>query len=380
MKNWNAYRHVFAGQNTSESECITIRDRDLPGRLREQYWARRAKSNKNALLRMEFGFNSLRSTIGRESDDPGDEFNFYVQILPGVEHRFEWIEVTEVYTTVPATQINEAMRHLNGIPNRNPFSFDDFLSEIPRGIPTRVEQQRAADSVIKQIEKKLSKHSYDELLEEYGYGTLVVGMPLWFATLPLDPFRAENAIDDFVTRVGMGLKGIKKRKLKRQDCPFKNISVVWDTSPQAISEWIDQRTADYDDVANIKPHKALKKILWDSLNTIRTDSKFAECEIPSLKLNIDISVRKKERRKGQYPATIENIREAFPESSQNSIGYWTMLKMKFAYLCLNLFSFVKVYKIKGLKRWVLRKFSIRHAWRLMILRLKVRWLYNKSIK
>ena len=73
---------------------------------------------------------------------------------------------------------------------KHPVDFGEFRKGLRRGRPSRMEQRRAADQVITQIERKLAKTSYHELLERYGYGTLVVGMPLWFAVPPDDPFRA----------------------------------------------------------------------------------------------------------------------------------------------------------------------------------------------
>ena len=138
-----------------------------------------------------------RTAIGRRSDEPGDAFIYLVSMMPRVEERFEWLEVTEVFTTVPASKIEGAMRAWNGIADKHPVDFDAFRRELRRGRPSRLEQRCAADRVLAQIERKLGKKSYGELLERYGYGTLVVGMPLWFGVHPDDPFRAENAIDDF---------------------------------------------------------------------------------------------------------------------------------------------------------------------------------------
>ena len=107
--------------------------------------------------------------------------------------------------------------------------------------------------MIAQIEKKLVKASYRELLEKYGYGTLVVGMPLWFAVLPDDPCRLANAIDDFMTRTALGLEDVKRRLLRRRDCPFRKVIVVWDTTPQALREWRDGRSSEYEDAGNARP-------------------------------------------------------------------------------------------------------------------------------
>ena len=112
---------------------------------------------------------------------------YLASIVPPVEDQFEWLEVTEVYTTVPAARIEGAMRAWNGISDKHPVDFEKFRRGLRRGRPSRIEQRSAADRVIDQIERKLSKTSYHELLERYGYGTLVVGVPLWFAVPPDDP-------------------------------------------------------------------------------------------------------------------------------------------------------------------------------------------------
>ena len=156
--------------------------------------------------------------------------------MPGGENRFKWLEVTEVFTAVPASQIEGAMRAWNGIPDKHPVDFDEFQKGVRRRRPSRIEQRIAADRVIAQVGRKLAKRSYDELLEKYGYGTLVVGMPLWFAVPPDDPFRAENAVDDFMTRTALGLEEIKQRVLRRRDCPFRRAIVVWDPTPEAWRE------------------------------------------------------------------------------------------------------------------------------------------------
>ena len=95
-----------------------------------------------------------------------------------------------------------------------------------------------------------SRRARHELLERYGYGTLVVGMPLWFAVPPGYPFRAENAVDDFMTRTTLGLEEVRKGTLRRRDCPFGKVILMWDTTPQALREWSNGRSAQYEDAAN----------------------------------------------------------------------------------------------------------------------------------
>ena len=78
-------------------------------------------------------------------------------MMPKVEERFEWVEVTEVFTMVAASQIESAMRAWNGIPDKQPVDFDAFRKVVPRGRPSRMEQRRAADRVIEQVDRKLAK-------------------------------------------------------------------------------------------------------------------------------------------------------------------------------------------------------------------------------
>ena len=174
-----------------------------------------------------------------------------------------------------------------------------------------MEQRRAADRVIAQIERKLAKTSYHELLKRYGYGTLVVGMPLWFAVPPDDPFRAENAVDHFMTRTTLGLEDIRQRALKRRDCPFRNVIVIWDTTPQALREWRKGRCAEYEDAANTSlanPMPAsLGGVLSDALEEAVSKTATPESEAPSMCLKVGVKTRKKASGTGPYPKLVEAL-------------------------------------------------------------------------
>ena len=236
---------LYAKEAANERDWKATPDRERTGRLREVYWARRAESRtrRHSFMDITLNWRPERTDVGRRRDDPGDGFNLYLVDMMRNEDRFEWLEVTEVFTTVPASQIESAMRAWNGIPGKRPVDFDTFRDALPRALPSRNEQRKAADKAIAQVERKLSKSSYEELLERYGYGTLVVGMPLWFAVPPDDPWRAQNALDDFMTRTTLGLEDVKQRVLRRRTCPFRNVIVTWDTTPQAMHEWYNNRSA-----------------------------------------------------------------------------------------------------------------------------------------
>ena len=154
---------LYAKEAAGEREWAAIPDRDRTGRLREMYWARRAESKSGRKSFMNLNWRAERTEIGRRRDEPGDGFIYLVDMTPRVVERFEWLEVTEVFTTVPASRIERAMRAWNGIADKDPVDFDKFRKGLRRGRPSRMEQRRAADRVIAQIERKLAKTSYHEL-------------------------------------------------------------------------------------------------------------------------------------------------------------------------------------------------------------------------
>ena len=351
---------LYAKEATEDQDWAAVRDRDKPGRLREVYWARlgvKEKSSRKRPFNVTLEWRLTRMAIGRRSDEPGDAFVYLVSTAPRVEERFEWLEVTEVFTTVPASKIERSMRAWNGIAEKHPVDFDAFRRGLRRGRPSRLEQRCAADRVVAQVERKLGKKSYGELLERYGYGTLVVGMPLWFAVRPDDPFRAENAIDDFMTRTSLGLEELKRRVLRRRDCPFRRVVVVWNPTLEALTEWRAKRTSEYGPG------------LLDDLEAL-------EASAPS---SIELSVRgetiktiKKAPRKGPYPEIVEFLAEAFRKGNRRSVGRWPPFLRRAAFDVRNLLRFVRVHGLVGLKRWLARKLSATHV------RRRARRLYRES--
>ena len=375
---------LYAKEAAGEREWAEIPGRDRPGRLREVYWARRAelKSGRKSFVSMNLNWRPDRTEMGRRRDDPGDGFIFLVDVTPRVEDRFEWLEVTEVFTTVPAARIQGAMRAWNGIGDKHPVDFDEFRKSLRRGRPSRMEQRRAADQVIAQIERKLAKTSYHELLERYGYGTLVVGMPLWFAVPPDDPFRAENAVDDFTTRTTLGLEDIKQRALRRRDCPFRNVIVIWDTTPQALREWRKRRCAEYANAA----HTSLKNpmpasflgVLSDALEKAVSKTVTPESDAPSLCLHVSVKTRKKAWGTGPYPALVEELGGILRARHGNPFGLRARLKWRATLTFCKLLCFVRIHGVEGFERWIARKFSVSHAWRTRAMRRKARRFYRES--
>ena len=375
---------LYAKEAAEEREWAEIPDRDRTGRLREVYWARRAesKSRRKSFVSINLNWRADRTDIDRRRDDPGDGFVYLVDMTPRVEDRFEWLEVTEVFTTVPASQIEGAMRAWNGIADNDPVDFEEFRKGLPQGRPSRVEQRRAADQVIAQIERKLAKTSYHELLERYGYGTLVVGMPLWFAVPPDDPFRAENAVDDFMTRTTLGLEEIRQRVLRRRDCPFRNVIVIWDTTPHALRTWREERSTAYEDAANASLENSMGASMWgvisDALEEAVSKTETPECDAPSMCFHLNAKTQKKALGTGPYPELVEALGEVLRERNENPLGLRAMLKLRVALTLCKLLCFLRIHGIEGLERWIARRFSVSHAWRVKATRRKTRRFYRES--
>ena len=375
---------LYAREAAEEREWAAIPDRDRTGRLREVYWARRAvsKSGRKSFVSMNLNWWADRTEIGRRRDEPGDGFIYLVDMTPRVDEGFEWLEVTEVFTTVPASKIEGAMRAWNGIPDKHPVDFDQFRKDLRRGRPSRVEQRGAADQVIAQIETKLAKASYHELLEKYGYGTLVVGMPLWFAVPPDDPFRAENAVDDFMTRTALALEDVRRRVLRRRDCPFRKVMVVWDTSPQALRAWREVRSAEYEDAANTRLENpmgaSMSGVISDALEKAIVKAATPESEVPSMCFHVDITTRKKASGKGPYPEFVEAFGESIRGHDDNRMDLRAILKWRVALTLCKLLCFIRIQGVEGFERWIARKFSISHAWRARAARRRARRFYRES--
>ncbi len=373
---------LYAKEAANEPEWSAIPERARPGRLREVYWARRAESKPGPepFLAMALTPRLDRIRMGRRPDHPGDGFIYRVDLIPRPEHRFEWLEVTEVFTTVDPRQIEGAMRAWNGIPDRHPVDLRQFRMAVPRGRPSRISQRKAADDVVAQIKRKLSKASYHELLEKYGYGTLVVGMPLWFATPPDDPLRAENAVDDFMTRTTLGLQEMRCRVLQRRDCPFRRVIVTWDTTPQALREWRARSSAEYENPANVSMKNpvgvpALGRIS-DLMEEAISEAGNPESDAPSMHFSVDVQVRKEASDKGPYPEPVGAIREVLREPDERSIGLGLMLKI--AGMLSRWRRFLRLHGMAGFKSRIARKLSVPHAWRARTTRRRARRLYRES--
>ena len=376
---------LYASKAADSRDWHTIKDRDKTKWMREWYWARGAESaiTPGAVpgLRMRISWKPSRTDVGKNINDAGDGFFYTIDMIPRVKERFEWFEVTEVFTTVKAKRIDGAMRSLHGLPGKNSIDFEEFQKDLYRGRPSRVEQRRAADLVIEQIKEKLDKQSYRELLTQYGYGTLVVGLPLWFASHSDDPLRAENALDDFSTRTRLGLEVIKNQALKTRSCPFKNIIVIWDITPCARHQWSEARAAKHDDVNHRSmAYRTLKGLLDKSIpGTLPSDLMDGAY---SYLLNVSVETRKKVSSGGPYPHFIEAMKHEVHEHKFEMEGLKGRLKESLGWIYINstirLLCFLWIGINSGFKKEISRKISIATHWKLRMIRLKARRYYRES--
>ena len=318
-----------------------------------------------------------RSELGRGIDDPGDGLIYRVRFLPQTDEFFGWIEVAEVFTTVPAKDIQGAMRTWNGIQGKHTVDLAEFLRTIRRGRPSQTEHKQAADKVIDQVRTKLAKRSYGELVERYGYGTLVVGMPLWFASPPDDPFRPTNALDDFMTRTTTGLDELKRTVLRKAACPFREVIVTWDTTPEAMDEWRQRRSECYDDVASASLHGLVPATtLLDRVSSLLSEADLPENEMPSRNLRVGVRVEKRRSGIGPYPELVQFLGELAREweDRNDSLGKRVRRKVFLALCKVRLFR--RLHGMRGLRAWVARRVSVSHAWKVQTARRRARRLYR----
>ena len=232
---------------------------------------------------------------------------------------------------------------------------------------------------MEQIRKKLAKGSYRELAERYGYGTLVVGMPLWFASPPDDPFRPANVLDDFMTRTIAGLDELKRTELRNAACPFRRVIVTWDTTPEAMDEWRQGRSAHYDDVANASLHNLVPGAkLMDWVSALLSETGLPENEMPSRNLRVAVRVKKRRTGSGPYPELVRILGELAREWEARSDKIGERVRRSIQLTLYKVLWFRKLHGTRGLRAWIARRLSLRHAWRMRAARRRARRLYRES--
>lgn len=131
------------------------------------------------------------------------------------------------------------------------------------------------ESIKKKANKGRQEGSYKSLVNDYGRGQLIVGLPLWSATFPADLVDPISTSKDFFIRLQLALNKIKHSVLLKKWCPFDSVIIIWNPTLEAIDEWIQIANKEfYTDPANIsmkrpfsfiKTHDFLKNSIYISL-------------------------------------------------------------------------------------------------------------------
>ena len=396
---------LFAKPDPKENrKNISIVDRNLTKELRERYWIEevsktRSLSNTYAWRSTEISssYNIERHELGRNRNEPGDGFRYKI-VWTGTSRsreQAEWFEVTEVFKGIKpqAKEIEEFMRIENGMVTNSGVNTDKFLSGLDLYIPCRAAQRRAADKVIEVVDKKLKKRSYKDMPEKYGYGTLIVGLPLWFAMPPLDPLRTKNVIDDFYTRIKIGLERHTK-KLRKKDCPFWRIVVIWEVSKESIYEWNTKAKIDvYNDPVNKKIsvlHSPVSLFLFPEISSSR-NSDIGDIgnigDAVTLSIYNGKGIKKQEKfmqsslssiaQVGRVRVFMESMKKHKPRHNQKR-ALIDRIKLYGILRLWAIFCFVRKYHLSGLKRWVVAKISPSCWIRNFVIKHRVLRLYKAS--
>lgn len=370
-----------------------VPDRDIAGELRERFWIRKVANADRGGRLWTIAISTPRwierQEVGRDRNQPGDGFRYlYREGTDGTESRAEWFEVTEVFERVAPKAIETFMRAVNGCSVDPAFAPNRFLGELEMGIPCRAAQRRAADRVIAAIDKKLKKASYADMWRRHGYGTLIVGLPLWFAMVPANPTRARNVVDDFVTRVRVTL-GSYKRQLKKQDCPFWKIVVVWLASRESVLELRDRVRYDiYDDPAYRKlsgwPGTPATQIrLWLKTMALVEENPAAVVQFGGFPMSLAVAVNRKKPRHDaalQLPPDVLALKRAMEDAPRNRAHARLFERVKWGVMrrVAEILGFIRSEGLHGFRRWAGARLSPRCHLTRLAAKLRARHLYRAS--
>lgn len=362
----------------SDPNLQDVPHRDISKHLHQRHWikewspAKRWKSRD--FIHVE-GWSELRlAELRRKLDDPGDAFFDLVFPYQSTFFRVRtWVEVSECFLPGHGKIVNRIVREYNGLLGKGEIDSVEFLKSLNLGPPDSLLQCEMADQVILAVKNKAQKGqaggSYESLIRDYGRGTLIIGLPLLFATLPPDPTNPSVVLTDFISRVILGFKAIERSVLRKNWCPFDSIVVLWNPFLESIASWV--KVADpkfYSDPANLR---------WRSpISLLRGQSAFTSPSLPTSKsieyrvrwnryssVNSLLSDQERLCRLFNQPrpigpkACLDFNREGADRSPRLRSHSWL----------LHLWLFVHINGWRGLCRWILARFSMRRLfshWRL----------------
>lgn len=155
--------------------------------------------------------------------------------------RWEWYEVTEVFESANVARAVEDYTRgvLKGdIRSSTESWIGEYIESKPIAAPR---QARMAERVIGQIERKLAKRSYNGLVEKWGPGDLIVGLPLWGSVSPVDRRGRWVSVKSFGDRLKAGLLDIRDRGALEKVGAFKMVTVVWAPNRDEVARLLGTR-------------------------------------------------------------------------------------------------------------------------------------------
>lgn len=361
-----------------------ITQRNLVKNLREDFWIEQSgrAEVRSSWVHFEIScpYSIEHRDLGRNREQPGDGFRWSYNIgTSGTRSRAEWFEVTEVFVTVDPWDVEAFMRLNNGLSAYAGFNPEKFLREIDMGIPPRSVQRLAADKVIDAIDKKFRKLSYEDVSASHGYGTLIVGLPLWFASLPANPLRDANVLDDFMTRVGVALKRYSK-SLAKKKIPFWRIVVAWNMSEESLHDSKAKSRMDvYEDPVyrQIGDFPTKGFLIWNLVDLL-IDADLKELDSSSSEMHL-VQACPTKNKPAMLPASIAEVEANFEETKRHlGLSTRTRLKWRVIQRLLEFITFTKVHGFAGLRRWAAVRLSPRfwiEAWAKLR---RQEWLYEES--
>ena len=190
---------------------------------------------------------------------------------------------------------------------------------------------------------------------------------MWCATFPLNPLRTENVVNDFMTRVRTGLKPYA-RQMRRRDCPFWRVVVVWRASVESMKEWSRKARRDiygdpaYNRMGDLAAHGGLMMQLVEVMH--RTNQELPPgAGIEEFTIHV-ATARTGKREKKQHlrlPPVVAKLARLLESGESFRWSPWARIKWHAFAWFLTVVCFVRAYGLRGLERWVIARLSP-HRW------------------
>ena len=383
---------LLASKNINDPNLQDVSSRDMLKYLKEQYWIKQW-SPSNRWERSSFisagGHTSLRlRNLGHDLDDPGDAF--LKLFLSADTFLFSrrvsvciWVEVTEAIFPEDAKKLNQFMQEYNGLRVKSTYNREEYIkSFVKASAHSGISQYKMANRVIDFIKRKAEKGkeggSYQQLVSDYGTGALIIGIPLWFATPPINPNDPLNALYNFYTRLKIGLNEIKHSVLNTKLCPFDSIYIVWNPNIKSIDSWVQTANTDfYSNQANIsleaflalKTHSLLKNSNADTISFHVRHDRYKS-------LNSAIRAHNKLFHLSKYPKPFGpkaclKITQEDRLSIKKAMGNWALLSVL---KTIVLFVLIR-HNYKDLRKWITNYLSPAHLLQSLYQKHKMKKMY-----